>query len=227
MTNERQFLRQQLRNTQAEAKALPQENKQLRERLAAIEDVLYRQSPRGLGRAAPTVDEPGQTILFAGDQQTDAPAEDDESEPAGADEPDKSSAPQTERSGKRGKRGGRLTIPDHLERETIVLEPDTDTQEAIAAGLHVEAMEPVVTERLDYVPGRYLVKRYERPRYGSLMGRWNHIALRHCHPPLSHTDRSKIVFSLNWPSVTRKNSCQRIAWRNASAHWVSPFRAAH
>ena len=126
---------------------------------------MYRQSQRGLGRATPAVDEPGQTTLFATEEEV--ATEDDESELLAADESNDlsatpSSTPDTKQQ---KKRGGRLTIPDHLERKTIVLEPDADVQEAIAAGLHVEAMKPVITERLDYVPGRYLVKRYERPRY--------------------------------------------------------------
>ena len=72
MSNERQFLRQQARKYEQEAKQLRRENDQLRERLTAIEEVLYRQSQRGLGRAAPAVDEPGQTTLF-GDTTENAP----------------------------------------------------------------------------------------------------------------------------------------------------------
>ena len=180
MSNERQFLRQQVKKYEREIKRLRRENEQLRERLTAIEEVLYRQSQRGLGRAAPTVDEPGQTTLF-GDTPENAPEEDAESAPAAADAPsdpasdDASAATPAEKQTEsttagQSKRGGRLNIPEHLERNTIQLEVDPEIQAAIAAGAQVEAMDPLVTERMTYIPGRYVVNRYERQRYRIIEG---------------------------------------------------------
>lgn len=165
---ERKAQRQRIRDLEKQNQKLSQENAILHERMAAMEDVLYRQSRRGLGRAIPMMDAPGQTSLFGDETPESEPdAEDDETtEPEVPDE-----SPTTATSGatpqKTGakKRGGRLNIPDHLERETIDLGVDPDVQRAIDAGATVEAMDPVVTERLDYIPGKYIVKRYERPRY--------------------------------------------------------------
>jgi transposase len=58
----------------------------------------------------------------------------------------------------RKERPGRMTLPDHLRREVIVLEPDKDV-----TGLRRIGYE--VTEIMEYVPGELYVKRYLRPVY--------------------------------------------------------------
>ena len=176
MSNERQLLRQRVKELEQRDKRQRQEIQMLRERLTAIEEVLYRQSQRGLGRAAPAVDEPGQTTLF-GDTTENAPEEDAEPEPMATDETSDATSAVTPPEGQaesttpaQPQRGGRLKIPDHLERKTIRLEADAETQAAIAAGAQVEAMDPLVTERITYIAGRYVVHRYERERYRIIEG---------------------------------------------------------
>jgi transposase len=53
---------------------------------------------------------------------------------------------------------GRMKLPEHLRRDTIILEPDTDV-----TGLKKIGDE--VSEVLDYIPGELYVKQYIRPKY--------------------------------------------------------------
>lgn len=53
---------------------------------------------------------------------------------------------------------GRMKLPEHLRRDTIILQPDTDV-----TGLKKIGDE--VSEVLDYVPGELYVKQYIRPKY--------------------------------------------------------------
>ncbi len=53
---------------------------------------------------------------------------------------------------------GRMKLPGHLRRETIVLEPEEDM-----AGYR--KIDEEVTEVLDYQPGELYVKQYRRPKY--------------------------------------------------------------
>ena len=52
----------------------------------------------------------------------------------------------------------RMKLPDHLERQVIVLDPLDKTDGAKKIGEEV-------TEELDYVPGHFFVRKYVRPRY--------------------------------------------------------------
>lgn len=53
---------------------------------------------------------------------------------------------------------GRMKLPEHLRRSTIILQPDADV-----TGLKKIGEE--VTEVLDYIPGELYVKQYIRPKY--------------------------------------------------------------
>jgi transposase len=53
---------------------------------------------------------------------------------------------------------GRMKLPGHLRRETIILQPDTDI-----AGLKKIGDE--ISEVLDYIPGEFYVKQFIRPKY--------------------------------------------------------------
>lgn len=53
---------------------------------------------------------------------------------------------------------GRTALPAHLRRETILLEPETDTSKLKKIGQEV-------TEVLDLIPGEFYVKQYIRPKY--------------------------------------------------------------
>lgn len=53
---------------------------------------------------------------------------------------------------------GRAPLPDHLPVEEIELYPDGDLSEMICIGKEI-------TEELDYVPGKYIIRRYIRFKY--------------------------------------------------------------
>jgi transposase len=53
---------------------------------------------------------------------------------------------------------GRMKLPEHLRRETTILQPETDIR-----GLKKIGEE--VSEVLDYIPGELYVKQYIRPKY--------------------------------------------------------------
>jgi transposase len=52
----------------------------------------------------------------------------------------------------------RLPLPSHLHREKIEIEPDEDVSGAKKIGVEV-------TELLEYTPGKFYVKQYNRPKY--------------------------------------------------------------
>ena len=53
---------------------------------------------------------------------------------------------------------GRMNLPEHLRRETTVLQPDADVSSLKKIG-------DDITEVLDYTPGELFVKQYIRPKY--------------------------------------------------------------
>ncbi|MGH3499097.1 MAG: IS66 family transposase [Nocardioidaceae bacterium] len=53
---------------------------------------------------------------------------------------------------------GRMKLPEHLRRETIILQPETDVT-------HLKKIGEEVTEILDIIPGELYVKQYIRPKY--------------------------------------------------------------
>ena len=59
---------------------------------------------------------------------------------------------------KRAKGTGRMTLPEELRREEIVIEPSESTQGCVKIGEEV-------TEVLEVVPSSFYVKRYIRPKY--------------------------------------------------------------
>jgi transposase len=58
----------------------------------------------------------------------------------------------------KAKHPGRLPLPEHLEVEEIVIEPDADTAGMTRIGEEV-------TSELGYVPARLFIRRYIRPKY--------------------------------------------------------------
>jgi len=67
-------------------------------------------------------------------------------------------ATQKPASKKRAKGTGRMTLPEELRREEIVIEPSESTQGCVKIGEEV-------TEVLEVVPASFYVKRYLRPKY--------------------------------------------------------------
>lgn len=59
---------------------------------------------------------------------------------------------------KRAKGTGRMTLPENLRRETIIIEPTEDVSGCVVIGEEV-------TEVLDLIPAELYVKRYVRPKY--------------------------------------------------------------
>ena len=53
---------------------------------------------------------------------------------------------------------GRMKLPEHLRRETTILQPDTDVT-------NLKKIGEEITEILDYTPGELYVKQYIRPKY--------------------------------------------------------------
>lgn len=60
--------------------------------------------------------------------------------------------------------GGRLSLPDHLEREDMRLNIESDVCPCCGDAIH--EIGETVSEMLDYVPARLRVLRIRRPRYG-------------------------------------------------------------
>ena len=60
--------------------------------------------------------------------------------------------------------GGRLSLPDHLQREDLKLDIDSDVCPCCGGAIH--EIGETVSEKLDYVPARLRVLRIRRPKYG-------------------------------------------------------------
>lgn len=63
-----------------------------------------------------------------------------------------------ERTKRKKNHPGRMPLPDHLPVEEIVIEPEVDTTDMVRIGEEV-------TEELEFVPARFFIKRYIRPKY--------------------------------------------------------------
>lgn len=59
---------------------------------------------------------------------------------------------------KRAKGTGRMTLPENLRREEIIIEPEEDVSGCVKIGEEI-------TEVLDLIPAEFYVKRYVRPKY--------------------------------------------------------------
>lgn len=64
---------------------------------------------------------------------------------------------------KRAKGTGRMTLPENLRREEIIIEPSEDVSGCVKIGEEV-------TEVLDLIPAEFYVKRYVRPKYARRKG---------------------------------------------------------
>jgi len=62
---------------------------------------------------------------------------------------------------------GRLPIPDHLEREEVILDVDPKEKICPVTGKEMIFIGYEVSEKLEYRPGRLFVKVYKRPKYVS------------------------------------------------------------
>jgi len=60
---------------------------------------------------------------------------------------------------------GRKPLPESLPRQEIVIEPDASEKICPDCNSEKERMGQEVTEKLEYIPASFLVKRYTRPKY--------------------------------------------------------------
>ncbi|WP_439484113.1 IS66 family transposase [Cyclobacterium plantarum] len=74
-----------------------------------------------------------------------------------------STAPQKPAPKKRAKGTGRMSLPEDLKREEVVIQPSESTEGCVQIGQEV-------TEVLEVVPGSFYVKRYVRPKYAKPNG---------------------------------------------------------
>lgn len=70
---------------------------------------------------------------------------------------------------KKKQRSRRHPMPEHLERQTVVLEPQ-DLQPCGKCGKALECIGEEVTEELEYVPAKMVVRRVVRPKYACPCG---------------------------------------------------------
>jgi transposase len=61
-------------------------------------------------------------------------------------------------SGHKSSDSGRMKLPAHLPRTRVVLEPAEDVTDMISIGEEI-------TEELDYIPGKFFVRQFARPKY--------------------------------------------------------------
>lgn len=151
------------------------EIRQLHDKLEAVHYRLQQAARRAFGPRSET-DVPGQERLDLPDLLPDdegAPAAeaddivDGDDHAAAGSASDPSPSPAATGNAKRPprQRGGRLRVPEHIERRDIVLEPD-------AADLVDEDGRPLpklrenISERLQYVAGHFVLTRIIRPVHG-------------------------------------------------------------
>lgn len=112
-----------------------------------LEHQLAGHNRHRFGSTGESLDQPG--LSFAGDEQI-AEAAAQKTPPADDEASDKPS---------RGH--GRKALPGHLERREELLSPGEDCSKC---GASLKTLGEDVTEQLEYVPGRFIVKKIIRPR---------------------------------------------------------------
>jgi transposase len=126
----------------AQNKELEVENMYLKQELAQLRRMIFgSKSERHIGN------DPGQLSLGLDIEQVEYPEKETEQITYTRNKPD-------------NKKGSavRLALPSHLHREEYIIEPEEDTTGARKIG-------EVVTEILEYTPGKFYVERYVRPKY--------------------------------------------------------------
>ncbi len=167
-------LRERNRDLEAQAQVLQQETLRLQAELARKEGVeaqlrealleLAELKRQLFGERSDqlTLEEEGQLAEVAGDLQeqaqrdppvSDQVLQDPAQEPVGGERP----------------RRRRHPLPEHLERQTVVLEPET-LPSCEHCGRPPERIGEEVSEELEYVPARMVVRRMVRPKYACRCG---------------------------------------------------------
>jgi transposase len=135
---------------------------------------------------------------------------------------------------------GRLSLPDHLDREDVTLDVDAATCPCCGAEIH--KIGETISEMLDYVPARLRVIRIRRPKYGcracgklhqapapdrpiakglASAGLLAHVLVsKYCdHIPLY---RQSQIFARHGVALNRSTLAN---WVGGAAWWLEPLRA--
>ncbi len=122
---------------------LQAENLYLKQELAQLKRMIFgSKSERFIGN------DPGQLLLDLDIEQREA----------SQGETEELTYTRKKSKGKRKESPVRLPLPSHLHREEILIEPDEDVTGAKKIG-------EVITEILEYTPGKFYVEKYIRPKY--------------------------------------------------------------
>jgi transposase len=136
--------------------------------------------------------------------------------------------------------GGRLSLPDHLQRDDMRLDVDSDVCPCCGGAIH--EIGETVSEMLDYVPARLRVLRIRRPKYGcracgtihqapaperpiakglASPGLLAHVLVsKYCdHLPLYRQSR---IFARHGVELNRSTLAN---WVGGAAWWLEPLRA--
>lgn len=119
-----------------------------------------------------TPEEEAQMAEVAADLQEEAaqdpPVSDEVLEDPAEQESEEADKPKDAPKGK-GHRRRRHPLPEHLERQTVVIEPEGRTP-CEHCGRPPESIGEEVSEELDYVPAKVVVRRTVRPKYACRCG---------------------------------------------------------
>lgn len=142
---------------------------QLRETLLELAELKRQLFGERSDRLTP--EEEGQLAEVAADleeeHQQDPPLSDDVLQDQAGEEPEGESPVKDSAKGKRRRR--RHPLPEHLERQTVVLEPE-GLAPCEHCGRPPEAIGEEVSEELEYVPAKLVVRRTVRPKYACRCG---------------------------------------------------------
>jgi transposase len=115
-----------------------------------------------------TPEEEGQLAEVAADLKEQLQRDPPVSDEVLADEAEEKSVSKDSPQGRRPRRG-RHPLPEHLERQTVVLEPE-GLEPCEHCGRSPERIGEEVSEELEYVPAQLVVRRMVRPKYACRCG---------------------------------------------------------
>jgi len=132
--------------------------------LGQIDDLqgqLYYLKRQLFGKRSEKLD-PNQRLLFEhlyNEVQAKIEQQEQEQEQQKTSTPKKKSRPNANHKGRRA-------LPPSLPRETTVIEPEPEEKVCAECNNDKDKIGEEVTEKLEYIPASFYVKRYVRPKYG-------------------------------------------------------------
>ena len=133
---------------------LADEVKALSLKVEQLQHQLHGHNRRRFGSSAESADQ--LNLTFAEDEAV-AQAAEEQAEQAETSTPDTDPSDEV----KQGRKHSRKPLPEHLERQDQVLCPGDACRQC---GGHLKTLGEDITEELEYVPGRFVVNRFVRPR---------------------------------------------------------------